>query len=118
MVYRLSLHFAITLCQDIQHLTRIHISQWGCRFVDVDLDCESCVGLVRLCNSSESFVGTPYKGLSRGPASSRRRKDRTTKTTSHHVPTRDAWVLLTMRFQIRCVLVGSFDPNVKWSTRQ
>lgn len=88
------------------------------RLVEVDLAHESRVGLVQLCEPPESFFGTPHEdGFGRGPVPSGRRKDRTAKTTGHHVPTSNARVLLAVLFRARFVLIGSLGPNVKGRTR-
>ena len=80
----------------------------------MDLDHESRVGLVRLCDTTESFVGTPFEdGFGRGPASSGRRKNRTAKATGHHLPASDERVLLAVLFRARFVLIESFDRSVK-----
>ena len=82
--------------------------------VEVDLDHESRVGLVRLCDTTESLVGTPPEdGFDRGPASPGRRKDRTAKAASHHVPTSNARVLLAALVRAGFVLLGSVDHSVK-----
>ena len=84
----------------------------------MDRDHESRLSLVRLCDPPESFVGSPYEdGLGREPASSGRRKDRTAKTTAHHVPTSDARVLLSVLARARFVLIGSCDRSVQRITR-
>jgi hypothetical protein len=58
LVPRLSLHFAIKLCQDNSVMKRIKISQYGRRLIEVDLVHKSRVALVRVCAPPESIVGT------------------------------------------------------------
>ena len=79
--------------------------------VEVDLALESRVGLVRLCDLPESFVGTPHEdGFGRGPASLGCRKDRAAKATSHHLPTSDERVLLTVLCRAKFMLNRVIRP--------